>query len=86
MARQTALPQTLPPRMIGRDAAAAYVNLCPNTFDQLVKEGHMPRPRQYPGTRRLGWDVRLLDAAVDALPVEGGDDSSDSTWDDVNAP
>jgi len=81
MARQTALPPTLPPRLIGREAAAAYVSLSPNLFDDMVKEGRMPRPRRLT-IRRLAWDVRLLDAAVDALPVEGEDAGRDATWDD----
>lgn len=85
MARQTALPPTLPPRLIGREAAAAYVSLSPNTFDVMVSEGRMPRARRL-GMRRLAWDVRLLDAAVDALPVEGGEEPPDDTWDDADAP
>ena len=80
MARQTALPPTLPPRLIGREAAAAYVSLSPNLFDSMIREGRMPRPRRLsPG--RLAWDVRSLDAAVDALPVEGEDGGRDATWD-----
>jgi predicted DNA-binding transcriptional regulator AlpA len=60
--RQIALPPTLAPRLINRDAAAAYVNLSPNTFDEMVKAGKMPRPKQLTG-RRLAWDVRALDPA-----------------------
>ena len=84
MARQTALPPTLSPRLIGREAAAAYVSLSPNAFDELVKAGQMPRPRRLT-VRRLAWDVRLLDAAVDALPVDGEDALDDTSWDDVHA-
>lgn len=83
MPRQAALPPTLPPRLIDRAAAAAYVNVSPNTFDQMVSGGRMPRPRLLHG-RRHAWDVRQLDAAVDALPIDGpaGDDQ---TWDDIDA-
>ena len=81
--RQLALPPTLAPRLINRDAAAAYVNLSPNTFDELVKAGKMPRPKQLTG-RRLAWDVRALDIAIDHLPTVGGSET-DNTWDDVNA-
>jgi predicted DNA-binding transcriptional regulator AlpA len=83
MPRQTALPPTLPPRLVSREAAAAYVCMSPNTFDQMVQEGRMPRPRLIGGKRRA-WDVRALDAAVDQLPIDC-DDSPDSTWDDVDA-
>ncbi len=61
MARQAALPPTLPPRLIDREASAAYASVSPNTFDLLVTAGSMPKPRVIPGTRRLAWDVRELE-------------------------
>jgi predicted DNA-binding transcriptional regulator AlpA len=70
MPKQAALPPTLPPRLIGREAAAAYVNVSPNTFDLMVNLGLMPKPRMLVGKRRA-WDVRDLDAAIDALPHDG---------------
>lgn len=85
MARQLALPPTLPPRLIPREAAAAYVSVAPGTFDNMVKEGRMPRPRLL-GGRRIAWDVRQLDTAVVALPLDGDEALSDHTWDDVDAP
>ncbi len=81
MARQNALPPTLAPRLIGREAAAAFVNVSPTTFDEMVKDGTMPKPRRLKG-RRKAWDVRSLDAAVDALPI--GDNNNDS-WDNIDA-
>jgi predicted DNA-binding transcriptional regulator AlpA len=83
MARQNALPLTLPPRLIGREAAAAYVSVSPNVFDLMVKEGRMPRAKRVTG-RRVAWDVRELDSAVDRLPeVEGP--TADETWSDIDA-
>jgi predicted DNA-binding transcriptional regulator AlpA len=79
--RQVALPPTLAPRLIPREAAAAYVNLGLTTFDEMVKAGKMPRPKQLTGKRRA-WDVRELDVAVDHLPTVGGPDIADATWDD----
>lgn len=81
MPRQAALPSNLPPRLIDRAAAAAYVNLSPTTFDFMVNDGKMPKPRKLIG-RRHAWDVRSLDCAVDALPIDGADDDS---WSDVDA-
>lgn len=81
MARQSVLPPTLPPRLIAREAAAAYVNVSPVTFDEMVAEGQMPAPRWLVGRRRA-WDVRELDAAVDRLPRA----DSDATWEDIDAP
>ena len=70
MARPFALPPTLAPRLINREAAAAYVNVSPNTFDEMVKIGKMPSPKRLTA-RRFGYDVRALDLAVDSLPVGG---------------
>jgi predicted DNA-binding transcriptional regulator AlpA len=81
MPRQNALPPTLAPRLISREAAAAYVNVSPTTFDAMVKGGTMPKPRRLSG-RRKAWDVRALDTAVDNLPVEDNDNDS---WDNIDA-
>ena len=81
MSRQVALPPTLAPRLINRDAAAAYVNVSANTFDQMVAAGTMPKPKRLAG-RRQAWDVRALDLAVDNLPTVGGEDES---WTDFDA-
>jgi hypothetical protein len=71
MPKQAALPPTLAPRLVGREAAAAYVCVSPNTFDELVERRVMPNPRLIVGTTRKAWDLRDLDAAVDALPHDG---------------
>lgn len=83
MARQAALPLTLAPRLISREAAAAYVNVSPTKFDEMVKERVMPRPKRL-GGRRKAWDVRALDIAVDNLPVEAND-NDDDTWSNLDA-
>jgi predicted DNA-binding transcriptional regulator AlpA len=84
MARQNALPPTLTPRLIARAAAAAYVNVSPTTFDGMVMDGSMPKPKRLSG-RRKAWDVRELDAAVDNLPNADNDDNDNDTWDNVDA-
>jgi predicted DNA-binding transcriptional regulator AlpA len=70
MPKQIALPPTLPPRLVGREAAAAYVCVSPNTFDEMIERKLMPKPRIL-GDKRRAWDVRELDAAADALPHDG---------------
>jgi predicted DNA-binding transcriptional regulator AlpA len=82
MARQTALPPTLAPRLIGREAAAAYLSLSPTKFDEMVADGRMPSPRLL-SVRRRAWDVRTIDAAIDLLPLACED--SDVTWGDIDA-
>ena len=78
MRKSSALPQNLPPRLIGLDAAAAYVDLSPSKFAALVKEGRAPSPKRIDG-RKL-FDVRDLDRFADALPYELAA-PEDTTWD-----
>ena len=78
VARQAALPPMLPPRIIHRDAAAAYVGVSPNTFDKMIADGLMPNPRRLT-ERRLGWDMRQLDTAIDRLPIDGEAEANTDT-------
>ena len=61
-----ALPASLPPRGLSREVAAAYIGVSPPTFDNLVREGKMPKPFEI-GTRRV-WDRVEIDALFPALP------------------
>jgi excisionase family DNA binding protein len=45
--------------------AARYVGVSPTTFDKLVSDGKMPRPKEI-GARRV-YDRAQLDSAFDAL-------------------
>jgi len=48
----------------------------------MVRDGRMPKPRILT-TGRKAWDVRLLDQAVDELPLDGEDvGGADRGWDD----
>jgi predicted DNA-binding transcriptional regulator AlpA len=84
MARHAALPPTLPPRLISRAAAAAYLSVAPGTFDKMVQEGRMPRAKRV-SEGRVAWDVHSLDAAIDLLPNDGVPTQSDDSWSDVDA-
>jgi len=84
MPRQTILPPSLKPRLISREAAAAYICVSANLFDQMVRAGSMPKPKIL-GARRRAWDLRELDIAVDLLPSDGNDVDLDETWSDVDA-
>lgn len=79
MSRQAALPPSLPPRLVGIEGAAAYVAVSTTKFRQMVDDGRMPKPRRI--DKRLAWDVRALDAAVDNLPIDE-DTAPDPTWAD----
>lgn len=55
-----------PPRGLSRVEAARYIGVGPSKFDQLVKDGRMPKPKRIDG--RTIWDRIALDAAFSALP------------------
>jgi predicted DNA-binding transcriptional regulator AlpA len=78
MARYDALPPTLAPRGLSREAAAAYVSVSASTFDTLVKDGRMPKPRRINALRV--WDRHALDLAFDELPMVGTEPVS-NPWD-----
>lgn len=64
--RHNALPPSLPPRGLRREAAAAYVGISPRKFDEMVCDGRMPEAKRIDSARV--WDIRQLDAAFDRLP------------------
>jgi len=58
------------PRGLDRDESARYVGVSPTKFDQLVKDGRMPKAKRVDG--RVLWDRLRLDAAFTDLPEDGG--------------
>jgi predicted DNA-binding transcriptional regulator AlpA len=65
------------PRGLRREAAADWVGVSPTKFDELVKDGRMPKPKRVDGV--VVWDRYRLDAAFEALPDEG----ASSVWNQV---
>ena len=59
------LPQSLAPRGLSREQAAAYVGISPSLFDILVKDSRMPEPTRI--NSRVIWDKLKLDEAFEAL-------------------
>jgi predicted DNA-binding transcriptional regulator AlpA len=74
------LPQSLPPRGLSRQEAAAYVGISPSLFDMLVKDGRMPAPKRI--NARTVWDRLQLDAAFATLP---SNDEPVNPWDEMVA-
>lgn len=64
--RGSVLPRSLPPRGLRREEAAAYIGASPALFDEMVRDGRMPKPKRIGGTNAI-WDVRQLDVAFEAL-------------------
>jgi predicted DNA-binding transcriptional regulator AlpA len=67
--REHVLPLTLAPRGLSRVQAAAYVGISPSIFDELVKDGRMPKPIRI--NSRVVWDRLQLDEAFVALEHHG---------------
>lgn len=63
-----------PPRGLSRDEAARYVGVGTTKFDEMVKDGRMPRPKRLDG--RVVWDRFALDMSFNSLPSE--EDSGDA--------
>ena len=72
--RKSALPHSLAPRGLSRETAAEYIDVSPTKFDEMVKDGRMPKPKQI-DARRV-WDRAKIDKAFTALPGDDGDDES----------
>jgi predicted DNA-binding transcriptional regulator AlpA len=65
-----------PRRGLRREEAARYVGVGASKFDEMVRDGRMPKPKRIDGC--VVWDLRRLDLAWDAL---GGDDEAPNPWD-----
>lgn len=63
-------------RGLTKGEAAAYVGVCPATFDKAVKDGRYPAA-SLPGHR---WDRRALDAAMDRLSGLGATSDPYGDW------
>jgi predicted DNA-binding transcriptional regulator AlpA len=57
------------PRGLGREDAARYIGVGSTKFDEMVKDGRMPRPKRVDG--RTVWDRVALDLAFTDLPDDG---------------
>jgi len=70
--RKDVLPLSVPKRGLSRVEAAEYVGVSPTTFDQMVADGRMPKPKRI--GRRVIWDRHQLDLDFAALPDENDRD------------
>ncbi|MFM9850159.1 MAG: hypothetical protein ACKVP3_23755 [Hyphomicrobiaceae bacterium] len=66
--RTHSLPLGVLPRGLSREMAACYIGVSPTLFDDMVRDGRMPKPKRI--NSRTVWDLRQLDSAFDALPDE----------------
>lgn len=66
--RQDILPHALPPIGLSREVAAAFIDVSPTKFDQMVADGRMPKPKHI-DARRV-WERTKVERAFAALPGE----------------
>ena len=78
--RENILPTSLPPRGLSRPQAAAYIGVSPSLFDEMVKDGRMPKAVRI--NARTVWDRVQLDEAFAAL--SDGSDDQDDPWGNVS--
>ena len=64
-------------RGLSRVEAAGYIGVSPATFDRLVAETKMPKPKRV--YSRTIWDVRALDIAFEAL--DDNNAAGSNPWD-----
>lgn len=81
--RASSLPPGVSPRGLARAAAAAYVGVGATKFDEMTRDGRMPRAKRIDG--RLVWDIKALDAAFEALPDDGEAEAERNEWDEIAA-
>ena len=74
--RGDALPHSLAPIGLSREVAAAFIDVSPSKFDQLVADGRMPKPKRI--DRRRVWDRRKIERAFSDLP--GDEDFEEDEW------
>jgi predicted DNA-binding transcriptional regulator AlpA len=73
------LPPSIPPRGLSRQQAAEYIGVGATKFDEMVKDGRMPKPKQIDG--RIVWDRVLLDEAFEALEDANAPTAPKNEWD-----
>ena len=73
-ATQSSKPAALR-RGMSRTEAAQYLGVGTTSFDNMVKDGTMPKPVRLGG--RVVWDIQALDAAFDRLAAP----STNNPWD-----
>ena len=63
------------PRGLNREQAARYIGVGVSKFDEMVRDGRMPKPVSIDA--RKVWDVRALDSKFDDLAA---DTTAEAAW------
>jgi predicted DNA-binding transcriptional regulator AlpA len=73
---QDILPRSLPPIGLSRETAAAFIDVSPTKFDEMVRDGRMPKPKHI-DSRRV-WSRTAIEKKFAALP--GDEDDQEDEW------
>lgn len=73
--KRNILPCSLPPIGLSRETAAAFIDVSPSKFDEMVKDGRMPKPKHI-DSRRV-WERVKVEKAFAALPSDAEDENMD---------
>ena len=65
---------------LSRDEASEYVGVSAGTFDRMVADGRMPRPK--PINARKVWSRLSIEKAFARLPEDGQDAAAFDDWSD----
>ena len=85
--RFSALPPGMIPLGLSRVVASSYVGVSPSTWDHMVDDGRMPKPKRI--NRRRLWDRREVEEAFARLDAAGSDSGApsgphdDDDWENV---
>lgn len=71
------------PRGLRREEAAHYVGVSPSSFDSLVRDGALPRPKIVKSKIVL-WDRRQIDQQIDRWFEEADSDHFKNPYDDIS--
>ncbi|MHB2265625.1 helix-turn-helix domain-containing protein [Aliihoeflea sp. PC F10.4] len=71
-----------PPRGLSREAAARYIGVRVMTFDDMVQDGRMPRPKKLDCS--IVWDRVAIDTAFTKLPETQSGNSAQAGRRDVD--
>ena len=72
------LPPGVVPFLVSRETAAALIGVGTTKFDEMVRDGRMPAPRE--ADARVLWDTDELRAACRMLPRRGAQ-AAPAGWD-----
>ena len=72
--RVSSLPLSIPPIGISREQCAELIGVSTTKWDEMVRDGRMPKPKKNFDGRRV-WDRRKVERAFEAL--DGDEDEGD---------